>query len=75
MEGLVYWELDDPAAISAWFLRHAAPPYWAATWRPPWLSAVLVRALFAVPHMLVLPRFLGTGVAAEPRLGPQVVER
>ncbi|MDR6678194.1 beta-carotene 15,15'-dioxygenase, Brp/Blh family [Pseudomonas oryzihabitans] len=37
------------------------------------LFAVL--AAFAVPHMLVLPRFLETGATAQPRLGPQVVER
>lgn len=37
------------------------------------LFAVL--AAFAVPHMLVLPRFLGTGVAVPPHLAAQVVER
>lgn len=37
------------------------------------LFAVL--AAFAVPHMLVLPRFLDTGAAIEPHLGTQVVER
>ncbi|WP_145006300.1 Brp/Blh family beta-carotene 15,15'-dioxygenase [Pseudomonas oryzihabitans] len=37
------------------------------------LFAVL--AAFAVPHMLVLPRFLDAGAAIEPHLGTQVVER
>ncbi|KTT13798.1 hypothetical protein NS2R_03300 [Pseudomonas oryzihabitans] len=37
------------------------------------LFAVL--AAFAVPHMLVLPRFLETGVTVPPHLGTQVVER
>lgn len=37
------------------------------------LFAVL--AAFAVPHMLVLPRFLASGAEAAPRSGPQMVER
>ena len=37
------------------------------------LFAVL--AAFAVPHMLVLPRFLAPGAEAAPRSGPQMVER
>lgn len=37
------------------------------------LFAVL--ATFAVPHMLVLPRFLAPGAEAAPRSGPQMVER
>ncbi|MBB2898521.1 Brp/Blh family beta-carotene 15,15'-dioxygenase [Pseudomonas sp. AS2.8] len=37
------------------------------------LFAVL--AAFAVPHMLVLPRFLAPGAEATPRSGPQMVER
>ncbi|KUM39880.1 Brp/Blh family beta-carotene 15,15'-dioxygenase [Pseudomonas sp. EpS/L25] len=37
------------------------------------LFAVL--AAFAVPHMLVLPRFLAPGAEAAPRSGAQVIER
>lgn len=37
------------------------------------LFAVL--AAFAVPHMLVLPRFLVSDAETQPRSGPQVVER
>lgn len=37
------------------------------------LFAVL--AAFAVPHMLVLPRFLAPGAEVVPRSGPQMVER
>ena len=70
-----YLHLTWPILLGAAFFTLAGGLVFLLQERTGIRALFAVLAAFAVPHMLVLPRFLAPGAEAGSRSGPQVVER
>lgn len=71
----VYLQLTWPILLGAALFTLAGGLVFVLQERTGIRALFAVLAAFAVPHMLVLPRFLAPGAEAEARSGPQVIER